>query len=240
MTSSGASPIGVPSRIGSGKAIPPPPRLAPAPPGSPLQARPSGQVPAKPPPVFAAEAAGQPPGRKQPSFPTDSLRVTPLADPVLDRLGHDPRSNYVERYWLPILGPSCLLLIRKLSAELEQQPDGFLLRTADWAQEMGVGMKGGRNGPLWRAVERGCRFGAAQRNGELLAVRRRLPPLTARQVDRLPQQLRASHDHWVETRLAKPKRVTVTKWSEGRSQIGHRQHQPITAAQDQGSLDDAA
>lgn len=240
MTSSGAPSIGVPNRIGSGKAIPPPPRLAQASPGAPRPAKSDAQTRTTAPAAAHPDTVGGGSGRKQPNFPADSLRVTPLVDPVLDRLGHDPRSNYVERYWLPILGPSCLLLIRKLSAELEQQPEGFLLRTAEWAQEMGVGMKGGRNGPLWRAVERGCRFGAAQRNGELLAVRRRLPPLTARQVDRLPQQLRASHDHWVETRLAKPKRATISKWSDGRNQIGHQQFGPITAQQADESFDDAA
>lgn len=156
---------------------------------------------------------------REPSFPAETLRVTTLADPVLDRLGHDPRSTYVERFWLPILGPSCLLLLRRLAAELEQQPEGFTLTTAQWAREMGVGMKGGRNGPLWRAVERGCRFGAAQRNGELLAVRRRLPPLTARQIDRLPAELQDAHVQWVAARQKQPKRPTVTKWSPRRDQI---------------------
>ena len=159
-------------------------------------------------------------GKREPSFPAETLRVTTLADPVLDRLGHDPRSTYVERFWLPVLGPSCLLLLRRLAAELEQQPDGFTLTTAQWAREMGVGMKGGKNGPLWRAVERACRFGAAQRNGELLAVRRRLPPLTARQVERLPTELREAHSHWVEERQSRPRQKTVTKWSSRRDQIG--------------------
>ena len=35
-----------------------------------------------------------------------TLTVTPWADPVIDTLGHDPRSPYVERFWLGILGPS--------------------------------------------------------------------------------------------------------------------------------------
>ena len=35
-----------------------------------------------------------------------ALRVTPWPDPVLDVLGHDPRSWYAETFWLPTLGPT--------------------------------------------------------------------------------------------------------------------------------------
>ena len=34
------------------------------------------------------------------------LLVRPWIDPVLDEVGHDPRSPYVERFWLSSLGPS--------------------------------------------------------------------------------------------------------------------------------------
>ena len=37
---------------------------------------------------------------------TATLAVRPWPDPVIDALGHDPRSAYVEQYWLGILGPS--------------------------------------------------------------------------------------------------------------------------------------
>ncbi len=169
-----------------------------------------------------------------PAFPEDIVRVTAWPDPVLDKLGHDPRSGYVERYWLSILGPSCLLLLRRLAAEIERVPDGFELDTVQWALELGLGMKGGRNGPFWRSIERGCRFGAAQRNGSLLAVRRRLPPLTVRQVERLPPRLQRSHQEWVEARMAKPKRATVTKWPQ------HRELPGSSAAAEERTWDDAA
>ena len=148
-----------------------------------------------------------------PEFPEPNIRVMAWPDPVLDQLGHDPRSLYVERYWLSILGPSSILLIRRLAMELEQQPDGFTFETAQWAQELGLGIKGGKNGPFWRSILRACRFGAAQRNGDLLAVRRRLPPLTARQIERLPGQLRLSHQAWVDERARQARRSTVSKWS---------------------------
>lgn len=33
------------------------------------------------------------------------LTIRPWPDDVIDSLGHDPRSHYVETYWLGILGP---------------------------------------------------------------------------------------------------------------------------------------
>src|SRR5262245_33165362 len=34
------------------------------------------------------------------------IRITPWIDPVVDRRGHDPRSTYVEQFWLGTLGPA--------------------------------------------------------------------------------------------------------------------------------------
>lgn len=151
--------------------------------------------------------------QRVPMFPEERLRVRPWPDPVLDALGHDPRSRYVENYWLSILGPSSTLLLRRLAAGMEATPAGFDVDPLEWAQELGLGAKGGKHGPFWRSVDRACRFGAAQRNGQLLAVRRRLPPLTARQIERLPDHLQRAHNQWAEQRLAQPRRKTITHWS---------------------------
>ena len=39
-----------------------------------------------------------------------TLVVLPWADPVIDPIGHDPRSRYVELFWLGVLGPTATLL----------------------------------------------------------------------------------------------------------------------------------
>lgn len=137
------------------------------------------------------------------TFPEPTLRVRPWRDPVLDELGHDPRSLYVEQYWLPILGPTATLLLRRVALAFEDHPDGFELECSQWAQDLGIGMRGGKNGPFWRALDRSCRFGTAQRNGDLLMVHPRLAPLSMHQVVRLPDHLRASHQQWL-TRKATP------------------------------------
>ena len=41
----------------------------------------------------------------------DCLHISVWADPLIDRLGHDPRSTYVEQFWLGILGPRTVWLL---------------------------------------------------------------------------------------------------------------------------------
>ena len=45
------------------------------------------------------------PEPEQAESPNDSLHISVWVDPLVDRLGHDPRSTYVEQFWLGILGP---------------------------------------------------------------------------------------------------------------------------------------
>ena len=143
----------------------------------------------------ASTAASQPPVAL--SFPEASLIVRPWHDPVLEASGHDPRSAYVEQYWVAILGPSATLLLRRFAAGLDRHPDGFEVDATAWALELGLGVRGGKNGPFWRSIDRACRFGAARRQGNVIAVRNKLAPLSARQVDRLPPHLQRAHQGWV-------------------------------------------
>ena len=50
-----------------------------------------------------------------PVFPIPSVAVEAWPDPVVDELGHDPRSTYVERFWLPVLGPSTVWFLRRVA-----------------------------------------------------------------------------------------------------------------------------
>ncbi len=142
--------------------------------------------------------------KSAPSFPFATLIVRPWDDPLIEKLGHDPRSPYVERYWTSILGPSATLLLRRLASGLEIAPDGFELDTVAWAQELGLGIRGGKHGPFWRSLDRTARFGATQRNGAKLVVRRKLPPLNLRQIDRLPPHLQQAHHAWAARQLVRP------------------------------------
>jgi hypothetical protein len=134
-----------------------------------------------------------------PVFPIMTLRIEAWPDPVIDDLGHDPRSSYVERFWLPVLGPSTVWFLRQLADGLDSSPDGFDLDLVETARSLGVGMRGGKHSPMLRTVDRACRFGASRMIGTTgLAVRRRLAPLTRAQADRLPSSLQRAHGEAME------------------------------------------
>ena len=135
----------------------------------------------------------------------DHLAVRPLPDDVIDNLGFDPRSHYVETYWLGILGPSTTWLLRRVVAGLETSPAGFDLDLGETAQCLGLGDKGGRHSPFMRSLARLVKFDLAQPQGHgVLAVRRKVPPLNRRQVMRLPATLQAAHIAMQEESLKTP------------------------------------
>jgi hypothetical protein len=135
-----------------------------------------------------------------------SLAIRPWPDSVIDRIGHDPRSAYTERFWLPILGPSACWLLRRLATRLDREPDGFQLPVDETALALGLGVSRGRQAPLRRTIERCCQFRIAHLDvaAETLLVRRKLPPLTRNQVARLPESLQAAHQAFQEHQLNRP------------------------------------
>jgi hypothetical protein len=126
------------------------------------------------------------------------LTVVSWFDPFLAQHGYDPRSAYVERFWLGVLGPSATWLLRRLARGLDEHPDGFRINLADTAKALGLGEGTGRNSMVVRTVDRACQFGAAQLHArDRLAVRAHLAPLNARQLKRLPIAVQSAHERWM-------------------------------------------
>lgn len=145
----------------------------------------------------------QPPSEYR--FVAEAIRITALEDPVVDLLGHDPRSVYVERFWLSILGPSTTFLLRHVAARLDAEPDGFDLDLDDTAAALGLGPSKREVSPFIRAVARTGQFHLSQPCGPgALAVRRHIPPLTRQQVARLKPHLRDAHDAWQQAEHHSP------------------------------------
>lgn len=133
------------------------------------------------------------------------LTVRPWPDEIIDTLGYDPRSAYVERFWLGILGPSTTFLLRHLATRLEENPGGTDLPLQATARTLGLGGRPGRHSPFVRAFDRLVQFGLARRPApELLQVRRKVPPLNRRQLSRLPRDVRAAHERWQDLQLTIP------------------------------------
>ena len=123
-----------------------------------------------------------------------SMSLVAWPDPFLDRDGHDPRSPYAERFWLPTLGPSTYLLHRHLMGGFDRTPGGWTLDPLEVSLALGLGPTTSRNAPFGKALIRLVRFRQAEvRPDGALGVRLHLPPLSLRQVERLPPGLRAEH-----------------------------------------------
>jgi hypothetical protein len=134
-----------------------------------------------------------------------SLTIQPWPDPVLDTVGHDPRSLYAERFWLPTLGPTALLLLRHLAAKFDASPRGIQLPVADTSRALGLGDRDGTTSPIVRTLARLETFDLACSDGaSTVAVRRNLPPANRRHLRRLPASVQAEHASWAEARLAEP------------------------------------
>src|SRR3954465_1161496 len=114
-------------------------------------------------PPLASRAPEEPMPLPDLTIPT--LKITAWPDAVIDAVGHDPRSHYVETYWLGILGPSTTWLLRRLVAGPRANPAGFELPLAETASCLGLGNKGGRHSPFMRALTRCVQFDLAQQQG---------------------------------------------------------------------------
>ena len=138
-------------------------------------------------------------------LPIERLLVRPWHDPVVEAVGHDLRSPYVERFWLALLGPSTTLLLRHLAAALEAAPDGVDLDLEDTARALGLGMRGGASSPFLRAIARTGQFHLARPDGPgAIALRTRIQTLTHHQAERLPPALRDEHEAWLRASRAEP------------------------------------
>lgn len=145
-------------------------------------------------PTHLHAVAEQPPGDPMPA----TVRIFPWWDPGLAVGGFDPRSEYVERFWLGVVGPSVTLLLRRLARGLSEHPAGFTIDLADTARAIGLSTSLGRNAPMPRTLERACLFSTMRRTGDAsFDVRTHLPRLSRRQLTRLPLSVRATHDAWL-------------------------------------------
>lgn len=128
--------------------------------------------------------------------------ILPLADPEVDGSGFDARSHYAETFWLPILGPSTLWLLRNIAQRFDSEPDGFTLDLEDASSALGIRSRGGRNNAFHRSLNRVVSFNMGRTiDDQTIAVRRVMPVLHSGQVRRLTPRLQRVHLETIRTRI---------------------------------------
>jgi hypothetical protein len=125
-----------------------------------------------------------------------TLIVVPWHDDVVDNVGYDARSSYAELFWLNVLGPTASWLLRRMVTGLDEYPGGYELDLDQTASSIGLVFAPNVSNPFARSMNRCVMFGAARGVDGGLAVRRKLPPVSARQLARMPPYLRNAHDAW--------------------------------------------
>jgi hypothetical protein len=128
--------------------------------------------------------------------PTATVNIEVWVDPIVDERGHDPRSAYVERYWLAVIGPTALWIMRRFADQFDEHPSGFRTDLDHTAVTMGLSFEKRSASPFGRALHRCVMFGIAQPIADGYAVRRRLPSVARRHLSRLPVDVQAEHDEW--------------------------------------------
>ena len=126
----------------------------------------------------------------------DRLGILPWVDHEHADQSEDPRSAYVETFWLPIIGPSTTLLLRRLADDFDAAPDGFEIDCVSVSREIGLGTHLNKRSAFVRTLDRCVKFNMAQITGDVLYVRRRMPRLRDKQVAKLSERLQVLHASW--------------------------------------------
>jgi hypothetical protein len=134
------------------------------------------------------------------SIPTEPTVITVRRweDPVVDTNGYPVNSAYTELFWLPILGPSATLALRRLAGYVTASASGVRVDLPQLGQSLGVGAGVGRHSILTRTLARLVSFHMAQWVGDVYEVRTIVAPLTVRHLHRLPQTLVVAHERWTQ------------------------------------------
>jgi hypothetical protein len=94
---------------------------------------------------------------------------------------------------LPIIGPSTLLFLRFAARALEREPDGVEVDVVELARSLGLGGRAD-HAPFRRMLARATDFHVARLDEHgRIAVRRHLPELSSRQLEKAPMLTRDAH-----------------------------------------------
>lgn len=134
---------------------------------------------------------------------TSSLEVHPAPHPKLEvhRAGFPLDHPYLEQCWTPVLGPSSVLLLRRVPL-LWRESAPAQVDVGELGAQLGLGRGDGRHSTMGRTVERIVRFRFANWSEPgVLDVFTEVPPLPERHLDRVPRWCVERHEQLLTTHL---------------------------------------
>jgi hypothetical protein len=122
-------------------------------------------------------------------------------NPKVRRVGFALDDPYVEQVWAGVIGPSALLVLRRLPV-LWREREPAVVDLRELGRSLGLGPSLARSGRTWKTIERLVGFCMAHwLPGDELGVRTQLAPLSALQLARAPEWTRRVHDRLLGTHL---------------------------------------
>ncbi|MDA8025603.1 MAG: hypothetical protein M0T78_03550 [Actinomycetota bacterium] len=122
------------------------------------------------------------------------VAVSHWPDQLIETFGFNAGSHYVEHFWLPILGPSCVILMRRLDRLAREGALASPVMLKDLSAEVGLGSPNGYGMSITRTINRLIQFDMGKVvGGSTVAVRTHLPPLNYKQQLRLPEHVARLH-----------------------------------------------
>jgi hypothetical protein len=117
-----------------------------------------------------------------------------------DGLGFSARSDYVERCWTSVLGPTAVLALRAINQEIDTAGGAVRIDLEDLGRSLGIGAGTGKNGIGSRTLARleQFRIAVALPDGSM-AIRTELPPLRDNQLRRAGSTVQRSHEQLCAT-----------------------------------------
>jgi hypothetical protein len=135
--------------------------------------------------------------------PSTRLIIHAQPHPTLEvqRAGFPLDHRYVEQCWAPLIGPSSTLLLRRLPW-LWREGTSVSVDVWELGRSLGLGSAIGRNNKISLTLQRLAHFGFAEpcAPGEL-DVYTEAPPLSERQLNRVPMWTRGLHEQLLHAHL---------------------------------------
>ena len=130
-------------------------------------------------------------------------------DRKVRQVGFELSDPYVEQCWSAVVGPSSTLLLRRLP-ELWRQEVPAEIPASDLSRSLGLGAGTGPNSRLGATMDRLVRFGLMRESAEPggVDVFLEVAPLRPRQLDRVPEWTRATHERLLSAHLERFDGVT--------------------------------
>ncbi len=133
------------------------------------------------------------------------LRFTPVDHPDarVQRVGFDLADPYVEQCWSAVVGPSSTLLLRRMPVLWASHQAPAEVEASELSRSLGLGVGVGERSRLMSTMNRLVQYRLARptSEGAGLDVFRQVSPLTPRQLERVPQWTRDTHERLFSAHL---------------------------------------